>query len=129
MLAVGSKTTLPMANGRSVVLLTDDLMFGSKVESMIRATGAEPKLTAIPADALAALAEPSASMLIVDLVSDGFDGIAMPASADGKPVLGYYAHTDDDVRRAALDAGFTQVVPRSRMVREGDTLIAALLAV
>lgn len=115
--------------GHGVVLLTDDLMFGSKVESMIRAVGAEPMLVASPADAIGALAEPSAAMLIVDLVSDGFDGMAMPASADGKPVLGYYAHTDDDVRRAALDAGFTRVVPRSRMIREGDGLIAALLAV
>jgi DNA-binding response OmpR family regulator len=111
----------------SVVLLTDDLMFGSKVEAMIRAAGAEPVLAATPPDALAAIEQSGARLLIVDLVSDGFDGTALAAAA-GVATLGYYAHTDDDTRRAALAAGFDKLVPRSRMVREGDTLIASILS-
>jgi DNA-binding response OmpR family regulator len=110
----------------SVVLLTDDLMFGSKVESMIRAAGADPVLAAAPLEALAAIERLDARLLIVDLVSDGFDGTTLPAAA-GVPVVGYYAHTDDDTRRAALAAGFDTVVPRSRMMREGDALIASIL--
>jgi hypothetical protein len=42
------------------------------------------------------------------------------------PTLAYYAHTDDDVRRAALEAGFDLLVPRSRMMREGAQLITQL---
>lgn len=108
-----------------MVLLTDDLLFGSKVEQMIREAGAEPKLVASPAAARVARATPD--LLVVDLISDAFDGIAVLAGAGGK-TLAYYAHTDDDVRQAALAAGCDKVVPRSRMMREGPRLIAELLA-
>ncbi|MBI4897050.1 MAG: hypothetical protein HY827_01615 [Actinobacteria bacterium] len=111
-----------------VVLLTDDLLFGSKVESMIRGAGAVPLLVSAPADATRVSRESSAVLLIVDLVSDGFDGIGVAARADGVPLLGYYAHTDDDVRRRAIASGFTQVVPRSRMAREGQSLIKSLIS-
>lgn len=109
---------------RRVVLLTDDLLFGSKVEKMIREAGAEPVLVATPEAARAT--GPAAGLLVVDLVTDAFDGIATIGCADTK-TLAYYAHTDDDVRRAALAAGCDQVVPRSRMMREGSRLIAELL--
>lgn len=112
----------------AVVLLTDDLLFGSKVESMIRAAGAEPLIASEPDGALKACLESSAGLLIVDLVSDGFDGVGIASRTGYLPLLGYYAHTDDDVRRRAIEAGFRQVVPRSRMAREGQTLIEALLS-
>ncbi|MBI5310728.1 MAG: hypothetical protein HZB14_06865 [Actinobacteria bacterium] len=114
--------------GATVVLLTDDLMFGSKVESMIHAAGAEPVLTAEPEKALSALNAASApALLVVDLVTDAFDQMPLPGRA-AHPAIGYYAHTDDDTRRTALAAGYAQVVPRSRMMREGVALIAAQLA-
>jgi len=40
--------------------------------------------------------------------------------------LGFYAHVDAHVRRRAEQAGFDQVVPRSRMAREADQLVARL---
>ncbi|MGH2906516.1 MAG: hypothetical protein ACRDKI_07070 [Solirubrobacterales bacterium] len=106
-----------------VVLLTGDLLFGSKVEQMIISANAEPALVATAEDALAATGD--ADLLIVDLTSDAFDGTAVVAP-DPVPTLGFYAHTDDETRRAALDAGFDVVVPRSRMMREGVELIARL---
>lgn len=106
-----------------VVLLTQDLLFGSKVEGMIREAQAEPLLAA---DAFAALdAATTADLLIVDLTADAFDGTAIVA-ADPTPTLGFYAHTDDEARQRALAAGFAKVVPRSRMMREGVELIAEL---
>jgi hypothetical protein len=42
-------------------------------------------------------------------------------------VLGFYAHVEQDVRQAAEAAGFTRVVPRSRMAREPVALVEALL--
>lgn len=108
-----------------VVLLTDDLMFGSKVEQMIRDAGARPVLAANPTAARDA--RDTTDLLVVDLVTDAFDGIAEIGEA-GVKTLAYYAHTDDDVRQAALAAGCDQVVPRSRMMREGPRLIGELLA-
>lgn len=103
----------------SVRLVSGDLLFGSKVEGMIREAGFEP------------VAKPEGQMqlVIVDLTDSSTDPAA--ALADGRgdqaiPALAYYAHTDDDIRRAALDAGFDLVVPRSRMMREGVALIQKL---
>ncbi len=102
-----------------VVLLTGDLLFGSKVESMIREAGYEPALPGAEGVALA----------VVDLTDAATDAAAARAEAlagADLPTLAYYAHTDDDVRKAALGAGFDKVVPRSRMMREGAALIAQL---
>jgi hypothetical protein len=44
------------------------------------------------------------------------------------PTLAFYSHVEQDVRREAEEAGVTRVVPRSRMAREGPTLVGALLA-
>ena len=104
----------------SVVLLTRDLLFGSKVESMIRESGSEPVVASEPEQALTKAAD--ASLLIVDLTADEFDGTQIVA--DGTPTFGFYAHTDDETRKRALAAGFVKVVPRSRMMREGASLIA-----
>ena len=37
----------------------------------------------------------------------------------GTGTLAFYAHTDQDTRRRAEQAGYDVVVPRSRMAREG----------
>lgn len=111
----------------TVVLLTDDLMFGSKVESIIRAAGAEPVLSADPEAALSALAAATApALMVVDLLTDAFDQLVLPGRAE-RPLIGYYAHTDDETRIAALEAGYRQAVPRSRMMRDGERLLAAAL--
>ena len=112
-------------SGKTVVLLTQDLMFGSKVEGMIREANAVAVLAQTPE---AALREASVSqLLIVDLTADAFDGKSAVAT-DPVPTLGFYAHTDDETRAAALEAGFDKVVPRSRMMREGVQIISALIA-
>lgn len=106
------------------MLLGNDLMFGSKVEAMIAQAGFKAVLTGSAEEALERSAE--AALLIVDLTADDFDGPTVVAS--DTPTFGFYAHTDDETRRRALDAGFVKVVPRSRMMREGAELIAAAAA-
>jgi DNA-binding NarL/FixJ family response regulator len=103
----------------SVRLVSGDLLFGSKVEGMIREAGFEP----------VAKADGQAQLVIVDLTDSSTDPVAALADAredSTVPVLAYYAHTDDNIRRAALDAGFDLVVPRSRMMRDGVALISDL---
>lgn len=106
-----------MSSGR-VVLITSDLMFGSKVEAMIRGAGFEPAIV----DAVPTRGDGDA-LWIVDLAQGDRDPEGL--TGRGAPVLAFYAHTDDDVRRRALAAGIEKVVPRSRMMREGPALIAA----
>ena len=88
---------------------------------MLRAAGHEARLTG---DA-AAVNPDGAAVLIVDLASPGFDGVAVVEGlrADGElgetRTLGVYSHVDADTKRRADAAGFDLVVPRSRMAREG----------
>jgi DNA-binding NarL/FixJ family response regulator len=113
----------------SVVALFDDLLLGSNVLGMLRAAGHEAQLAGN-----AEQARPDgAAVLIVDLGSAGFDGVAVveglrAAGELGETrTLGVYSHVDADTKRRADAAGFDLVVPRSRMAREGAALVERLV--
>jgi DNA-binding NarL/FixJ family response regulator len=112
-----------------VVAVFDDLLLGSNVLGMLRAAGHEAELSG------GADAHPgAAAVMIVDLGSGGFDGVALVERlrAEGElgetRTLGVYSHVDADTRRRAEAAGFDLVVPRSRMAREGARLVERLIA-
>ena len=110
-----------------VVALVPDLMFGSRVLGVVSAAGHEPVLAA-DADA-ARRALPGAELLIVDLTDDTEARIEQARELRRPDVLllGFYSHVEAEVRDRAERAGFDLVVPRSRMAREGDALVARLL--
>jgi CheY-like chemotaxis protein len=114
-----------------VVALVPDLMFGSRVVSMLEAGGHEVTLTAHEDEARAE-AE-FADVLVVDLTTDAVDGtqlvdsMATGGELHGKRTLAFYSHVEADVRERAEAAGFDLVVPRSRMNREGAALVEGLL--
>jgi hypothetical protein len=95
----------------TVALHCRDLLFGSKIEGALRAAGHEVTRAGEVAD-----------LAIVDLNEPGLD---WPEDA-GVPRLGFYAHTDQDTRKRAEEAGFDLVVPRSRLHREGPALVERL---
>ena len=112
----------------SVVALFDDLLLGSNVLGMLRAAGHEARLTGIAAEAR----PDGAAVLIVDLGSPDFDGVAVVeglregGELGESRTLGVYSHVDADTKRRADAAGFDLVVPRSRMAREGPALVERL---
>ncbi|MDP9384276.1 MAG: hypothetical protein M3P50_03405, partial [Actinomycetota bacterium] len=90
-----------------IVALFDDLLLGSNVVGWLEAGGHEVTLAAKPE-----LAETAgADVLVVDLGSAAFDGVALVAGlrAGGELVstrtLGVYSHVDADTRARAVDAG------------------------
>jgi hypothetical protein len=107
-----------------VAALIPDLLFGSKVQGALRAAGHEVELVAGGADPGAV------DVLVVDLTADGVDPAALVRGLPDGAVrtLGFFAHVQPEVRERALAAGFDQVVPRSRMAREGPELVARLAA-
>lgn len=115
-----------------VALLCPDLLFGSKVEGALRASGHE--VTRYDGEDMARAAAPEADALIVDLDSDDFDGavlvesMAMGHELTGVATVGFYPHVDRELRRRALEAGYDVVVPRSRMAREAAAVLASALA-
>ena len=113
----------------SVVAVFDDLLLGSNVLGMLRAAGHEVRLAGGADEAH----PDGAAVLIVDLASTGFDGVAMVEGLRGAGelgetrTLGVYSHVDAETKRRAEAAGFDLVVPRSRMAREGAALVERLL--
>lgn len=110
-----------------VVAVFDDLLLGSNVLGMLRAAGHDPVLAG--GDARPG----GAAVMIVDLASTGFDGVALVERlrAEGElgdtRTLGVYSHVDVETKRRADGAGFDLVVPRSRMAREGAALVERLV--
>jgi DNA-binding NarL/FixJ family response regulator len=112
-----------------VVAVFDDLLLGSNVLGMLRAAGHDAVLTG------GVDVQPEgADLLIVDLGAGTFDGVAMVESLTaagqlaGTRLLGVYSHVDAETRNRAQAAGFDLVVPRSRMAREGSTLVERLVS-
>lgn len=120
-----------------VLVLSADLMFGSRLHAALTAAGHEVELISSEEalrERLAGRSDGDARALIVDLTDDRLDGAAALESLRGEGRLGglhtlaFYSHVDTQVREEAERAGFDRVVPRSRMAREPAELLAALTA-
>ncbi|HKJ36110.1 MAG TPA: hypothetical protein VKA36_06050 [Solirubrobacterales bacterium] len=100
-----------------VQALVSDLMLASKVSETLTSAGH---------DVLSGGLEPSADVDVIVADLDAVD--AEKVGAAGPPTLGFYRHTEPEVRAEAEEAGFDRVVPRSRMARELPGLVGALLS-
>lgn len=109
-----------------VVAFVPDLLFGSQVVGALESAGHDVVLVSDPSrlDEEA----PGTDVVVVDLTADAYARIALVKDArlDGAKTLAFYSHVEADVRARAQAAGFTQVVPRSRMAREGAALVTKL---
>jgi CheY-like chemotaxis protein len=114
-----------------VAALIPDLLFGSKVKGALEAAGHEVDLIASDVEVWDEVA--GIDVLVLDLTADDVDGVqlyetlATGGELHGVSTLGFFAHVQPEVRERALAAGFDQVVPRSRMAREGADLIERLI--
>jgi CheY-like chemotaxis protein len=113
-----------------ILAFVPDLLFGSQVQGMLRASGHEVDLAA----GLQAVRRRvrDADVLIVDLTAgtEGADLLeAMRAGGElgAARTLAFYSHVEAQTRERAERAGFDLVVPRSRMAREGSQLVARLV--
>jgi hypothetical protein len=102
-----------------VLALVGDLMLASRVEATLAGAGHEVTLDS----GRGAEQSADADLIVADV------GDVDPASVvkRGKPVLGFYRHTDPEKRRRAEAAGVDVVVPRSRLARELPELVERLL--
>jgi CheY-like chemotaxis protein len=119
----------------TVIALVPDLLFGSRLAGALGAADHELTLIGDETRLRARLADSEASraaVLLVDLTDPDLDGPAIVESLRSSGelgetrTLGFYSHVDAAARERAERAGFDQVVPRSRMAREGAGLITRL---
>ena len=92
-----------------VAALVQDLMLASRVRTSLEASGHEVEQDSALPDELDG----------IDLVVADLDAVPPEQLAElGVPVIGFYQHTDTEMKARAEAAGLFIVVPRSRMVRE-----------
>lgn len=114
---------------KPAVLVATDLIFGSRVAQAAKALGV-PLRTARDANALAAvLAGRPVALVMVDMSLDlgtATAAIRRARSQDPPPaVVAFYAHVQNELREAAIDAGATQVMSRSAFVEKVDEVLRA----
>ena len=101
-----------------IAAVVADLMLASRVRTSLEASGHEVEQDSKLPDELDG----------IDLVVADLDVVAPEALGDLEvPVIGFYQHTDVDTKTRADEAGLTQAIPRSRMVRELPELVERAL--
>jgi hypothetical protein len=113
-----------------VLAFIPDLFFGSRVQAMLSTDGHDVALATDASGVRERLA--GAAVLVVDLTDEPavragmVESLSADGSLDGIATLGFYSHVEAEVREIAQAAGFDLVVPRSRMAREGASLVTRL---
>jgi hypothetical protein len=103
-----------------IVAIAPDLMLGTRIQETLSAAGHDvslaPSVNEAPLD--------EAELLVVDVERENPEAVV----GLGIPVLGFYPHTDTELRERADAAGVDLVVPRSRLAREMPELVDRLLS-
>ena len=112
-----------------VFAVVPDLYLATRIAATAKAAGVELELLA-PQRAAARLAEPGASLLIVEV--QNADSLALIAElkrvAPSVPLLGFGAHVEAQLLRDAAAAGADAVLPRSQLVARLPALLEHGLA-
>ena len=107
--------------------ITDDLIFSSKIESAAIQLGVPVRLIASPSRLPEALAGKMYRLILVDLnLSNGvsIDIVrTLRSQLPQAPIVGYCSHVQIELQEQALQAGCTQVLPRSAFVRQLPELL------
>lgn len=100
----------------SVVAVVDDMFFKAKIRAVAEAVGVEISFPRTK-EALLEKAR-QADLVIVDLHSQKFDPLTLPAELGEARLLGFFSHVEVELQRNALAAGYQRVVPRSVFTRD-----------
>lgn len=110
-----------------VAVVSADLLFGSRLQGCVAASGYEPIPFSSPAEMRTDPRAPT--ILVADLGSgrdDWIEAFRRIFAAGGAAGIAVYAHSELSVRRRALVAGFHYAVPRSKFVRDPGRLLDRL---
>jgi DNA-binding response OmpR family regulator len=110
-------------SGERILVLADDLIWGTRLVAHVRSASAEPTHARTPDAFVAGL--PEADAALVDLTSLAYDGLAMIASARdaGVRVLAVGQHDDHVLRRDALAVGADRVLAYRKLFDDGPATI------
>lgn len=114
------------------LVLSDDLIFYSRISGAARAAGLAVRQAKTPADLLALARQHPPAGVIVDLQNPGLDLAAflaeLKAACPVMPrVVAYGSHVEAELLRSAREAGCERVMPRSQFAKQLDGAIAEWL--
>lgn len=104
---------------RTVIAAVDDMMFASKIRATAEHLDVKVRFVRNVPAALAAAKESAPDLFIVDLQSERLDPFELAKElrlineVQSVPLLGFFSHVMTEIRERAIEAGYTQVVPRS----------------
>lgn len=115
------------------LMLSDDLLFVSKVTATARAHGLTVAVARTAAQAVESARRTPPTGVLVDLHNPGLDlpGFLaeLTATCSMMPrVIGYGSHVDVETLKAARAAGLDRVMPRSQFVTELEVSLSDWLA-
>ena len=111
-----------------IILISSDLMARGRLEPAATAAGAELETVSV-AGLLERLRGEGPDVLVLDLDGGGRDLLRAVEAAGAEGILpgrviGYFSHVDEDLGRAAAEAG-VEAYPRGRFWREASVLLGA----
>jgi CheY-like chemotaxis protein len=115
---------------RNILAAVDDMFFAAKIRATAEALSVDIKFHHKLEGLVAAAVAQSPALIIVDLHNEKLNPIELArelkANEDVKtvPLLGFFSHVQTDLQRAALEAGYDQVIPRSVFSRDLAKILA-----
>jgi len=115
---------------RTILAVVDDMFFAAKIRAAAEALGVSLTFFRKLDGLLSAAGERSPDLIIVDLHNEKLDPIEVARvlksddAAKSVPLLGFFSHVQTDLQRAAVDAGYDQVMPRSLFSRDLGNILA-----
>lgn len=114
---------------RTVIAAVDDMIFTSKIRATAEHAGVDVRFARNSDALLASARENRANLIIVDLHGQRIDPIALAAALKSDPelqaieLLGFFSHVQTDLMRAATEAGYDRVMPRSAFSKDLATIL------
>lgn len=109
---------------RSIFAAVDDMFFAAKIRATAEALGVNIKFYRRLESLITAAGEQSPDLILCDLHNEKLNPIELARELKSKDelnaiqLLGFFSHVQTDLQRAALAAGYDQVIPRSVFSRD-----------
>ncbi|MDP9383112.1 MAG: hypothetical protein M3Q29_23825 [Chloroflexota bacterium] len=111
-------------NEKRILALAPDIFFGVRLADSARSLGYELRRVATLDALLEELSRSNPALVVVDLSTGTGRLEEVAINAGDARLVAFGPHVDAESRQAAKDAGFHEVVPNSRLAREGAALLA-----
>jgi len=115
---------------RTVIAAVDDMFFVSKISATARALGMVVSFPRSLAALMALANEELPDLFVVDLHNAKLDPLEIAARLKSTeplrsvPLLGFFSHVNVDLQRQAVEAGYSEVIPRSLFARDLAKILA-----